>query len=122
MSDVTLETLNRRTAVAAVRQEAARIGVDADVLLDSQRFYNQLGGLDPDAPGFAAQIRDMVTTATGRTATAATAGAPVRQETQTQQPRQWTIEDVRRSSPAECAAALEAGLLVDLGAAPTRRR
>jgi hypothetical protein len=119
MSDVTLETLNRRTAVAAVRQEAARIGVDADVLLDSQRFYNQLGGLDPDAPGFAAQIRDMVNTATGRTATA---GAPVRQETQTQQPRQWTIEDVRRSSPAECAAALEAGLLVDLGAAPTRRR
>lgn len=119
MSDVTLETLNRRTAVAAVRQEAARIGVDAEVLLDSQRFYSQLGGLDPDAPGFTTRIGEMVSSAAGRTAAAA---APMRQETQAEDPRQWTIEDVRRSTPAETAAAVEAGLLVDLGFAPAKRR
>ncbi len=129
MSDVTLATLNRRTAVAAVRQEAARIGADAESILDRQSFYSQLGGLDPDEPGFTARIREMVGAAAGQVPAAGQArqpAAPARpggeRDGSAAGNRQWTLDDVKRSTPAECAAALEAGLLLDLGAAPTRRR
>jgi len=35
-------------------------------------------------------------------------------------PRQWTAEDVRNASPAETTAAMNAGLLRDLGVGPRR--
>jgi hypothetical protein len=36
--------------------------------------------------------------------------------------RQWSLDDVDRSTPAECAAAMKAGLLRDLGCSPHRPR
>jgi hypothetical protein len=129
MSEVTIELLNRRTAIAAVRQEAARLGVDGETLLDSKQLHGRLSGLDPDEPGFTGRIREIVTEAAARLGGAPVPGphqdrrqSPQQQAAAQEQPRQWTIDDVKRSTPAECAAALEAGLLLDLGAAPTRRR
>ena len=125
MSDVTLETLNRRTAVAAVRQEAARIGADGEALLNSKRLYDQVTGLDPDDAGFVGRVREIVGEAAGRMGRQPEAeqrhDSAAGQDKQ-ESPRQWTIDDVRRSSPSQCAAAMEAGLLVDLGVPPARRR
>ena len=106
MTDVSLEVLNRRTAVAAVHAEAARIGADGEALLDSQEFFKQATSLDPDAPDYRKQVRDLV-------ASKAPAAQP---------PRQWTLADVEKSSPAELAEAMNAGLLSDLGYAPPRRK
>jgi hypothetical protein len=37
-------------------------------------------------------------------------------------PRQWTLEDVENSTPPQTLAAMNAGLLRDLGAGPRRKR
>ena len=119
MSEVSLELLNKRAAIAAVRQEAARLGVDGDVLLDSKRLYDQVAALDPDEPGFAGRVREMVGSAAGRVG-----GRPAAETHQDrrEEPRQWTEADVDRATPAEVAEAQEAGLLIDLGYAPIKRR
>lgn len=105
MTDVSLETLNRRTAIAAVQAEAARVGADGDVLLDRISFYDSVTSLDPDAPGFRTQVRQMVASATG-------SGG---------ESRQWTMDDVNKSTPDGCTAAINAGLLRDLGYPPPRK-
>jgi hypothetical protein len=121
MTDVSLEVLNRRTAVTAVHAAAASIGIDADTLLDSKTFYNQVTSLDPDSPGFRRQVQQMVAGAAGRSLPAAPPVAPA-QPAAPAGPRQWTRDDVDKSTPAECAAAIDAGLLRDLGCAPRRKR
>jgi hypothetical protein len=65
MTDVSLEVLNRRTAIAAVHDAAAKIGADADALLDSAAFYGQVTSMDPDSLGYRKQVRDMVAAAAG---------------------------------------------------------
>ena len=120
MTDVSLEVLNKRTAVAAVHAEAARIGADGDALLDSATFYGRVTSLDPDSPGYRKQVQEMVATATGQ-APAAAQAAPA-QPAAPAGPRQWTMDDVDKSTPSELTAALEDGLLRDLGYAPRRRR
>ena len=131
MSDLTLETLNRRVAIAAARQEATRIGADPEALLDRASFYNQLSGLDPDAPGFTAQIRQMVGAAAGHAPAASQArqpstAAPARSGGEHSGTaggnRQWTLEDVKAASPSETLAAIDAGLLTGLGVGPRKRR
>ena len=123
MSDVTLETLNRRTAIAAVHQEAARLGIDGEALLDSKRLYDEVTALDPDNKGFVGRVREIVGEAAGRRPEdEGQHGGTGRQEPQQQGPQQWTLEEVQRSTPSECAAAMEAGLLTDLGMPPIRRR
>ncbi|HEV3381664.1 MAG TPA: hypothetical protein VG142_11870 [Trebonia sp.] len=117
MSDVSLEVLNRRTAIAAVHAEASRIGVDGEQLLDSSAFYNQVASLDPDAPGFRTQVREMVSAAAGTVPSGTQTPQP-----DPGQPRHWTLDDVRNATPAETVAAGEAGLLRDLGYAPRRKR
>lgn len=119
MNDVTFETLNRPTAIAAVRQEAARIGADAEAILDRRSlFYSQLGGLDPDEPGFTARIRDMVSAAAGYApaasqATQPSAGVPARSggehNCSAGGNRQWTIEDVNSASSDDLLAAIDVG-------------
>jgi hypothetical protein len=120
VSDVTVELLNRRTAIAAVRQEAARIGVDSEGLLDSQRLHQQLAGLDPDEPGFTGRIRELVGEAAGRLGGDRPAAEPD-QEMQ-QGPRQWTLEDVKSASGDELLTAMNAGRLTSLGIGPEKRR
>jgi hypothetical protein len=120
MTDVSLEVLNRRTAVTAVHAAAASIGIDADALLDSKTFYNQVTSLDPDSPGFRTRVQQMVVGAAGHS-------SPVPQAAPEQPPapagpQQWTMDDVDNSTPAELTAAMNAGLLRDLGYAPPRNR
>jgi hypothetical protein len=120
MTDVSLEVLNRRTAVAAVHDAAARIGADADALLDSAEFYGRVTSMDPDSLGYRKQVRDMVAAAAGQ-APAPAQAAPARPAAPAG-PRQWTMEDVDRSTAGELAKAMNEGLLRDLGCAPPRRR
>jgi hypothetical protein len=120
MTDVSLEVLNRRTALAAVHAEAARIGADADTLLDSQTFYDQVTSLDPDSPGYRKQVQGMISAAAGQAPTPAQA-VPARPAAPAG-PRQWTMDDVDRSTAGELAKAMNEGLLRDLGCAPPRRR
>ena len=121
MTDITLETLNRRTAIATVHAEAARVGLDGDLLLDSKTFHDRVTALDPDEPGFRAQVREMVASAAG-TAQQPTPDPAAAHPAASSEPRQWTIEDVKKSTPTETIAAINAGLLRDLGYAPPRRR
>jgi hypothetical protein len=116
MSDVTLETLNRRANIAAIHAEAARVGADPERLLDSRGFYNQVTALDPDAPGYHVRVRELVASATVQHQ------PPPPQSPAPEERRQWTLEDVDKSTPEECVAAGKAGLLRDLGYAPPRSR
>jgi hypothetical protein len=120
MTDISLEVLNRRTAVAAVHAEAARIGADGDALLDSATFYDRVTSLDPDSPGYRKQVQGMVAAAAGQ-ALAPAQTAPARPAAPAG-PRQWTMDDVDRSTPAELTKAVNDGLLRDLGYAPKRHR
>lgn len=120
MTDISLEVLNKRTVIAAVHAEADRIGADADTLLDSISFYDQVTALDPDSQGYRAQVQKLVAAAAEK-AQAAAQAAPA-QPTAPAEPRQWTLEDVERSTPAELEKAMNAGLLRDMGVGPVRRR
>lgn len=124
MTAVDLETLNRRTAIAAARAEAIRIGADPELLLDSKTLHDQVAKLDPDAPDFSAAVRDLLGAAAGRLGDARSAASPQRQQ---EGARQWTLEDVNRlpktrAGAMRLQAAIDAGLLVDLGHAPHRKR
>jgi hypothetical protein len=120
MSDVTLALLNKRTAIMAARQEAARLGVDSDGLLDSKRLHEQLAALDPDEPGFTGRVRELVGEAAGRLGGGGPAASPGQDEQQ--RPRQWTLDDVKAASNDELLAAVDAGLLTGLGVGPAKRR
>jgi pyruvate/2-oxoglutarate dehydrogenase complex dihydrolipoamide acyltransferase (E2) component len=120
MTDVSLEVLNKRTVVAAVHAEAARIGADGDTLLDSATFFDRVTSLDPDSPGYRKQVQGMVAAAAGQ-ATAPAQAAPARPAAPAG-PRQWTMDDVDRSTPEEMTAALKAGLLRDMGVGAPRKR
>jgi hypothetical protein len=122
-----LTVLNRRAAIAAARTEAERAGLDAEALLDSASLHARLTALDPDAPGFTGQVRELIhQTAAARGMTRSAAPAVPQSSgpapAAAGPPRQWTIEDVEGASAAETAAAAEAGLLRNLGYAPKRRR
>jgi hypothetical protein len=123
-----LAVLNRRAAIAAARAEAQRAGLDAEAILDSASLYSRLTALDPDAPGFERQVRDLVretAAARGMNRSAAPAVPQSSNPAPTAAggpPRQWTVEDVERSTPSETVAAGEAGLLRDLGYVPRRKR
>ena len=124
MTSVDLETLNRRTAISAARQEAARIGADGDVLLDSKQLYDRVTGLNPDEPGFLSRVRDLVGEAAGRRAGQPSAASPQKQP---ERPRQWTLGDVNklprtREGAAKMQAAIDDGLLADLGYPPFKHR
>jgi hypothetical protein len=112
MSDDLLTVINRRTAVAAVRQLA---GAAAEQLLDSKTFYEAAVAMDVDAPDFHRRIQAIVQQA----APQATPPAP---SAGTRSGEQWTEADVDAASPAELAAAVEAGLLTGMGYMPRRRR
>jgi hypothetical protein len=120
MTDTTLEVLNRRAAVAAVHAAASQVGADGEKLLDSAGFYRRVTALDPDTPGYQRQVQELVTAAAARH------GQPAQQPAAPPEPdpgpRQWTMADVDASSPSELVEAMEAGLLVDLGYNPSRRR
>jgi hypothetical protein len=122
-----LTGLVRHQAVeAAVRRVAPGLGADADQLMDSRAFAATTRDLDPHAPDFASQVVAAVQQAAEADPRfrAASAPAAARQPAVLEGERQWTDEDVERSSPAELQAAIDNGLLADLtvGNKPRRRR
>src|SRR5258707_2087933 len=111
MTDDLLAVVNRRTAISAVRAEAARSGLDAEQLLDSQALYSQVTALDPDDVAFprrvAELVRDHATTRGSVAATPAQAagqrGPAAPAPSQDTGPKQWTLADVNRSTAQDCA-------------------
>lgn len=122
----------RQAAVElAVFRAASAQQVDGNALLDSRAFVTALDGLDPTAANFQQQVSEAIATAAQQNAryqlapttppppappappavprSGAEFGAPP------QGPRQWTDEDVARAKPSEVQAAINQGLLRDLG-------
>ena len=120
MTDDVLAAMDRRYAMAAVRTEAERAGLDAERLLDSQKFVDQLTAMNIEAADYPRKVRDLVRSA----APAAPAEKPDTPPSAPAEPAQWTREDLARNknNPKAVHDALKAGLLHDLGVAPRQRR
>jgi hypothetical protein len=132
----------------AVFRAAAQSGANGTALLDSRSFVAGLDGLDPSSADFGQQVADKIAAATDanpawKTAIPApavvppplaappappAAPVPARSGGEHTAPggnRQWTLADVTAASkgnPQAVVDAINQGLLVDLGYAPTRNR
>ena len=132
----------------AVFRAAAQSGANGSALLDSRMFVAGLDGLDPSSPDFGQQVADKISAAVDANpawkavapaaavvppplaAPPAPPAAPVParsggEHTAPGGNRQWTRADVTaaaKRSPQEVVDAIEAGLCIDLGYAPTRKR
>lgn len=130
-------TQARQAAVElAVFRAASSAGADGNALLDSRSFVATLAGLDPAAGDFAERVKDAIAAAVGNDARYKIPAPPAPPVKQPPTPprsggefngapggnRQWTLEDVDRASAAEVVEAQDAGLLVDLGYNPRRKR
>ncbi|WP_052432815.1 hypothetical protein [Streptacidiphilus carbonis] len=119
----------------AVLRNAAKHGGNGDALLDSRTFMTAVQGLDPASDDFAERLGEAIKTAVeGGTQFKAPAAEPAAPK----QPavarsggefngspggnRQWTLDDVTRASADEVVTAQNAGLLIDLGYAPQKKR
>lgn len=132
-AEITAERTRARQAAVelAVFKAAAAQQADGVALLDSRAFASTLDGLDPAAADFGQRVTDAITEATSRDprykAAPATPPAPLPPEPPAvprsggeftganNGPRQWTEEDVARSTPAQTQEAINKGLLVNLG-------
>jgi len=129
----------------AVLRTAGKNGANGDALLDSRSFMAKVAGLDPAAEDFGEQLADAIKAAVeagpqykaaagqqpssrdgnGNGGAPAKPAAPSRSGGQHTAPggnRQWTIADVEAAAPSEVVAAMEQGLLVDLGSPPSRKK
>jgi hypothetical protein len=132
-SDELLAVLNQRTAIAAVRAEAGRAGLDAEHLLDSATLNSRVSALDVDDPGFPRHVAELVQEHAAARGLAPAAPPPAGRSpdgnaaAESQDLRQWTESDVAalpktREGARQLQAAIDAGLLTDLGYPPRRRR
>ena len=119
MSDgqITLDT----AAELAVFAAAPGCQADAAALCDSAAFMDQIKALEPASPGFGGRVATAVRTA-AESDPRYRAAAPQGGVAGTAPPRQWTRDDLKGRSHQEVAAAMEAGLLVDLGCPPAGKR
>jgi hypothetical protein len=94
--------------------------VDAERLLDSQKFVDNLTAMNIESADFPRKVRDLVR----GTAPAGPDEKPDAPTPGPSGPTQWTREDLARNrhNPRAVREALDAGLLQDLGMAPSRRR
>ena len=129
--------LKAKTVELAVLQAAQRHGADGPALLDSRTFLNSLAGLDPAAGDFADKLGEAIGKAVEqvpRYKLAPAAPAPPAPPTVPKSGgagdfsgtpggnRQWTSADVQAASPAEVLEAQDAGLLIDLGFGPRKKK
>src|SRR5260370_4334970 len=100
-----------------VHQAAQEHGANAAALLDSEQFVASLRELRPGVMGYRERVGHAVAAAAG---TDERFRAPVAQGGAggTPPPAQWTRDQVRAASPAEVDAAMNGGLLRDLGCGP----
>jgi hypothetical protein len=116
------------TAELAVHLAASAQNADASALCDSASFMGRVQSLSPDTPGFIDRVQQAVTEAVTTDPAAYRLGGPQppaeppAAPAAGDEPRQWTLEDVNAASPGETTAAIEAGLLRDLGHGPRRTR
>jgi hypothetical protein len=118
--ELTALVIESRTELG-IRRVADAIGANAQALVDSRMVRSAIDAIDME------KVEDL---------DAAIAGAikPVIEgdpqhfgivppaPPATEGPRQWTMAEVEASSPAELTAAMNSGLLRDLGYAPKRHR
>jgi hypothetical protein len=121
----------------AVLRNAAQYGANGAALADSRAFMANVAKLDPASGSFGDDLGDAIKAAveSGPRFRAATTSVP--NEPRTTAPparsgadhsgapagkRQWTDADVDAATPAEVGAAIEAGLLRNLGFPPSKRR
>lgn len=125
-----IEDERRQLAIEnAVIRKAVAAGADPDALLDSRSFVNGLRDLDPSSGSFTADVEAAIQEAVEnnsryrsktepkkpavKQAGADFRGAPVTE-------RQWTREDAMNASTEELNAAMEKGLLKNLGFGPSK--
>lgn len=140
-AEVTAEQARARQAAVelAAFRAAAAAQADGNALLDSRSFVSALDGLDPSAGDFAQKVTEVISSAIEAnpryklTPPAPAAPAtPVPPEPPAvpksgsefgappSGPRQWTEEDVARSTPSQLQDAINQGLLENLGFGPRR--
>jgi hypothetical protein len=123
-----IEQLLRHQALdSAVRRIAPGLQADPDKVMDSRAFHRATDGLDPASASYDTVIRAAIGSVAPASAPASAPAAlarpvPVPAAPAAGTPDQWTDADVSRSSPAELAAAVEAGQLTSLGWPPRRQR
>lgn len=121
----------------AVYRAASKHDADADVLLDSRTFQQQVKDLDPSAADFADRISEAITKAVEsnpryRVTSAAPPPKPKPEPTVPKSGgefngapggnRQWTADDVAHATPAEVQKAINDGLLEKLGFGAARKK
>jgi hypothetical protein len=127
--------IRQRDIRLAVLTQAPGLEANGLLLMDSLSFLRKLDGLDPAAEDFSERVGEAIKAA----AEANSQYKLVPPKAEPKAPpsparsggefngapggnRQWTIEDVQRASAADVAKAQEAGLLIDLGFSPKKRR
>jgi hypothetical protein len=137
-SDASAARAREAAVELAVFRAAAHAQVNGNALLDSRSFVATLTGLDPAADDFAQRVNDAITAAVeanpGWKVAAPAAPVPVPPAAPAvpksgtgpvtgvpDGPRQWTEADVQSASPSEVQAAMDAGLLQNLGFGTARK-
>lgn len=131
MADDLMDVFDRRHRLAAVRATAATAGLSdqqVEHMLDSDQFHKSLHKIDVEAPDFGRQVSNLVRGSASSTPSQSPATqASGAQEPAGSAPRQWTQADLDALPPGRAGdkalnEAIEAGLLVDMGYGPKRRR
>lgn len=125
--------IRERDIRLAVLTQAPSLGANGALLMDSVSFLAKVNGLDPEAGDFAEMLGERIKAAAE--ANTQYKLAPPRAERQPVPARsggefngapggnrQWTVEDVKRATASEVVTAQEAGLLIDLGYHPRKKR
>jgi hypothetical protein len=111
-------------AELGIRRAVDGTGADVGAILDSRSVRDAVSAIDVQAVGdydtaVADAVRRVIGTDAGQSGAApAQPSAPAQQTADGS--RQWTMEDVNKSSPADLNKAVNDGLLRDLGYAPRR--
>lgn len=135
--------LQAKTVELAALTAAARLSADGSALLDSRSFVSAIGNLNPADADFGEDLDTAIKKAVeanprykltssrsaaasnsngGNGASAATIARSGAEHTAPGGNRQWNLEDVDRASGQEVRDAQDAGLLVDLGFGPPKKR
>jgi hypothetical protein len=127
--------IRQRDLRLAVLTQAPALEANGALLMDSMSFLRKLDGLDPAADDFSERVGEAIKAAAAANAQyklAKPAPPPKPEPTVPRSGgehngapggnRQLNLDDVGRMTPREVADAQDAGLLIDLGFAPRKKR
>lgn len=123
--NLTARIIETRTELG-IRRAADALGANPQTLVDSRAVQSAVGAIDLQGghdldAAIADAIKPVIEGAPQRFGIASPAPTEAAQPA-AEGPRQWTRDDVRNATPAETRAAMNAGLLSDLGMAARRKR